>query len=63
MQTNTTDTQVMTDNPMPKDWMQIRIERDTAAALDKIHVERREAYNDIILRLIDYWLATHDKKE
>ena len=43
------------DHSMPKDWMQIRIERGTAADLDKIHIERREAYNDIIKRLIDYW--------
>jgi len=50
-----TDAQVLPDTPVPKDWMQIRIERETAASLDKIHIERREAYNDIIKRLLQFW--------
>jgi hypothetical protein len=63
MQLNPTNTESVPDDSMPKTWMQIRIEKDTASALDKIHVERRESYNDIIIRLIEHWTATHPPKE
>jgi len=60
MPSNGTDTHDITDTPVPKDWMQIRIEKETAAALDKIHIERRESYNDIIKRLIHFWQDNPD---
>lgn len=62
MPQNTTSAEIVQDCPMPKDWMQIRIEKDTGKLLDEIHVARRESYNDIILRLIEYWKTTHDKE-
>jgi hypothetical protein len=55
MPQNTTNTEEITDCPMSKDWIQIRIERETAAELDKVHIERRESYNDIIRRLLQFW--------
>ncbi len=58
-----TSTDDVNESPMAKDWMQIRVEKKTASALDKIHVERRESYNDIILRLIEHWEADHPPKE
>ena len=53
------DENIVTGNPVPKDWIQIRIEKDTAKNLDEIHIERRESYNDIIRRLIDFWKENH----
>jgi hypothetical protein len=40
---------------MSKDWVQVRLERETTKLLDDIHIERRESFNDIIKRLIDHW--------
>jgi hypothetical protein len=56
MPKNSTDTtDVLEADIMPKDWMQIRIEKNTAKDLDEVHVERKESYNDIIIRLIQFW--------
>lgn len=48
---------------MAKEWLSIRIEKNTGKRLDAIHILRHESYNDIILRLIEHWDTTHDKKE
>lgn len=61
MQSITQTAQNVNDSTMPKDWMQIRIERETAQSLDDIHIERRESYNDIIKRLVKFWEEHHDK--
>ena len=58
MPQNTLNTHICeteTDCPMPKDWMQIRIEKETSKGLDEVHIERKESYNDIIIRLIQFW--------
>jgi hypothetical protein len=47
---------------MGKDWVQVRIERTTARELDDIHIERRESYNDIIKRLVKFWVNNPDRR-
>jgi len=47
---------------MSKDWVQVRLERATTQLLDDIHIERRESFNDIIKRLVDFWVKNPDRR-
>jgi hypothetical protein len=47
---------------MSKDWVQVRLERETTKILDDIHIERRESYNDIIKRLVKFWVNNPDRR-
>jgi len=47
---------------MSKDWVQVRLERETTKLLDDIHIERRESFNDIIKRLVDFWVKNPDRR-
>ena len=47
---------------MSKDWVQVRLERETTRLLDDIHIERRESFNDIIKRLVKFWIENPDRR-
>ena len=47
---------------MLKDWVQVRLERETTRLLDDVHIERRESFNDIIKRLVKFWINNPDRR-
>jgi hypothetical protein len=47
---------------MSKDWVQVRLERETTRLLDDVHIERRESFNDIIKRLVKFWINNPDRR-
>ena len=60
MLTKTPDANIVTDDSSVKEWLQIRIAKTTGQELDEIHIKRKESYDAIIRRLLQFWKEHED---